>query len=878
MSPVMQQVQPVDERAIRETYAFAEAFGDLSKSMVDLASTLKKQGNEEEFEKGRLLVNSNRKTYADLIRTGQINPSENPWMAVGAQTASGVLEASRARNEFQVEYDRQISQNPDLLQDNQFFDALASSFAAKKQQEFGTASYLSNAFFDSFNPYMVSMGSTHSQQVAKYRQQKIVQSLRLRVDEAVQQMVDRPDFGTREDGTQKGEGFLGVYYDMDGNAVSELSTTINIDGSEVELPLLVPGLSLSAREHLVYNNGSFDDLGTEDQITILLHAKDRMLAGKSTFFSGFEDKILPELQGYMDEMGANMGMPRIANLAVATHLIEAMKSSSATYEAEDLLRKLRGGTGLISETEEVRVLLAEAQEDIQKNRFELQNSREKTVVGLAIEAAYKDSYASGGELGYEKNYDALDQLLNKLSTLSVEDRAKFRDQFNERWNNAAREGRESLVRQDLFVVRSSFTSSLANAASRDGVVLDWGSLRTKHDDVVRRLGNDPSGEVGKDALGKIHTIIEGRLSSMNQAFIDELNANASRYGVPPGSIESLTPLSTDSKDLKDAKEQLRIRYKMNEFLAAYHFGMEDRLEGIRRIALGGISFDVERGVKPELVDLVRLYENLEGRGMADYLAGKGEQGARLIRFLQDVAVKTRGQMPLPDAVRDSAQQLRLNEASSPLSLADLKPGATQLEDLSRTLSSIENDYVDSYWPFGFGDVPIHPDSQASFRAMFNRRYVEEMSRTAGDHEAAKKAAKDYIYNETLYVRNSFLPKQEFSDLGISEEYLANFIDLESQMTDASLVVVGFAPNGETVLALRTKDGSAVNDKYYTASRIASNEKPRDESGNIVPGSLSMRERVVERMGSSIRSKRLTPSEGEAVRSGKTLPGYYKFKG
>ena len=141
-------VAPLDQQAIRETYAFADAFGELSQSMVKVASAIKTDMNAEAYQAGQEKINSSRKTYAQLVQSGDINPSENPWMAIGAQKASGVLEASRARNEFKIEYDKAIANNPDLLKDNSFFDALASSYASNKSAEFGTAPTLSQSFFE----------------------------------------------------------------------------------------------------------------------------------------------------------------------------------------------------------------------------------------------------------------------------------------------------------------------------------------------------------------------------------------------------------------------------------------------------------------------------------------------------------------------------------------------------------------------------------------------------------------------------------------------------------------------------------------------------------------------------------------------------------
>lgn len=55
--------------------------------------------------------------------------------------------------------------------------------------------------------------------------------------------IDEATFGQRADGTQKGNGYLGVLKAADGSDVTEYSIGINIDGKEVEIPTIVPTLT-----------------------------------------------------------------------------------------------------------------------------------------------------------------------------------------------------------------------------------------------------------------------------------------------------------------------------------------------------------------------------------------------------------------------------------------------------------------------------------------------------------------------------------------------------------------------------------------------------------------------------------------------------------
>lgn len=64
--------------------------------------------------------------------------------------------------------------------------------------------------------------------------------------------TDQNNWGLRADGSQKGRGFLGVLQRPDGNVSSELSMgTTDVNGSETDIPLLVPTLSRDEVQYLL---------------------------------------------------------------------------------------------------------------------------------------------------------------------------------------------------------------------------------------------------------------------------------------------------------------------------------------------------------------------------------------------------------------------------------------------------------------------------------------------------------------------------------------------------------------------------------------------------------------------------------------------------
>jgi len=95
------------------------------------------------------------------------------------------------------------------------------------------------------------------------------------------------DYGNRQDGTKKGNGFLGALSRPDGDVSTELSVGVNIGGKEVEIPALVPTLTKQEVDHLV-NGGDPTDAIVNKAAAF---AKSRIAQGKSPFAAAEESPI-----------------------------------------------------------------------------------------------------------------------------------------------------------------------------------------------------------------------------------------------------------------------------------------------------------------------------------------------------------------------------------------------------------------------------------------------------------------------------------------------------------------------------------------------------------------------------------------------------------
>lgn len=99
-------------------------------------------------------------------------------------------------------------------------------------------------------------------------------------------------YGERHGGAgKKGRGYFGpmLMRDGSGDVATEISIGVNLNGKEVEIPTLVPGLSKSEIDHLLkYGNP------TEEIVRKAVeHARKRMEQGKNPFAGDGEDGNVP---------------------------------------------------------------------------------------------------------------------------------------------------------------------------------------------------------------------------------------------------------------------------------------------------------------------------------------------------------------------------------------------------------------------------------------------------------------------------------------------------------------------------------------------------------------------------------------------------------
>lgn len=104
------------------------------------------------------------------------------------------------------------------------------------------------------------------------------------------------DYGTRADGSEKGQGYFGELKRPDGDISTEISIGVGIGGKEVEIPLIVPTLTKKELNALLSTDPGSKDFMDRIPQTIIEKAYDhavmRMNEGKSPF-AGPDETVEP---------------------------------------------------------------------------------------------------------------------------------------------------------------------------------------------------------------------------------------------------------------------------------------------------------------------------------------------------------------------------------------------------------------------------------------------------------------------------------------------------------------------------------------------------------------------------------------------------------
>lgn len=95
------------------------------------------------------------------------------------------------------------------------------------------------------------------------------------------------NFGNRPNGTPKGTGWMGVIKRPDGNVMTEVTTGVEINGKETDIPLITPYSTKADIEYLksadVQGKDFYEKMPKGLMDRAVRHANERMKSGKSVY-------------------------------------------------------------------------------------------------------------------------------------------------------------------------------------------------------------------------------------------------------------------------------------------------------------------------------------------------------------------------------------------------------------------------------------------------------------------------------------------------------------------------------------------------------------------------------------------------------------------
>ena len=879
-------VSPIDQQAIRDSYAFADMFGQLSESAAKMAAMIKKEQNEEEYLKGKDLINQNRKNYGELVRSGAIKPSENPWLAVGAQEASGVLEAHAARNSFKMEYEARVAENPALLADTKFFDSLASSYVEQKNAEIGDSPYLSRSFYANFNPFMLDLQAKNSDAVGEQRIARVVEGVSSSVDMAIQ----------------------------DATAMAALP------------PITTP----------------FPETGT-------LLQKKSWWDEKQKRNTHMDQVLIPNLQNAIDEAGRNSGFPELTNKATVQTLIERMKTSDNPEISERIFSGLRGGTGPLKDTEFARQAFTASEGQIRANfeRMTHQDSKDMTELarGLADKifdgnitpAQAEDEFRKAAERRISANeveskipfMMGLVAQRNAQITAQIKDQAERDTAFTtaqvERSKNATdfnlgtftqtavntvlagettpearsvmvdeyrqmllksvvvkdEEGNPVMVRQydkngNLLGETPAVNFSVGDISNRlDEFITTIDStskrgLDRKTQNVVDSVAKGIASEI--DQKGGVFSInfnsvaatwnarmneagvsldAEKATAARKQMVIDVKQSfeNAAKNAAKAINAPSLDPVDGESPNMKAAKAKARGMINMNKIAFAVAFDDKEYISEFRNSVQSLVNSDLEGRIPAQIEDMVYLYEAAKTNKIdMDALFGTGEGSFSYKKFFETVSNFRMGaqRLPMDEAVKRAQSSMQFSGVSA-FGFMDLKNNEGDVKAFTDSLSVVVTEWQESKesqlnWWTGWMDfrapMPLNYESNQLAKKVFLDEYRFAFQETAHPDTALERA-QEAVRTRLRKSGGSLILADDLRGIGPSQfkliaEYASTNNGKAPLRKDASFTFIGSDQFGESVFALRGSDGLAVIDRVFKLSDIKAMQADGDVLKRIKP--------------------------------------------
>lgn len=796
VASVAPAVELYDQQTVNLALQFADAFKDLSLTAANFAGTLKKQSNEQEILKGMNLVSESRKSYKALTESGEIKPTENPWMALGAQQASGTMEGMKARAHFQSVYDKRSQEDPAFFDSPMAFDALASQYAKNVSDSTGNAPYLSRAFFEAFDPYVATMKMKHEEQVTEVRNRRVLVGVGMEFQKAVQDsgssdpIIKENALASMQEAV---DNYVQIGYSpkqineaIVDNFIQMATTSDDVAEAEKLFAQVKSGTGFLkdteyAKTSLFANKGKIEN------------NKNRMTVKESRQFYEWWNGLKPMvLKGQMTEDDA---------IQKFNELVEGPNASITLSGPEAESKR----AWILSEIKQGREQMRVAEE--QSNKEHLMNLVQR---GTTIPEDF-----AGTDEEYKENLQTAMRFFYDEYQISALDRMNFDDLFERQWAQSAK----ARNLQRLNRMEESLWRGLPNQEGLDAVserdITNFFGLDSSVPQESR--GMVPNFNQYKDRIDSIRSDmgITPNSSDAKDMYLNDYKRFNDRLKVVEARFGDTSPKTDDTEEVRRNKTQIRSRFR---FL---------------RMKLGSVF-----GSNEEAISAVRDYNT----ALTPLNAEKGENMAGFEDALESYRMAVANGVPLDQVVvnpespngkrmlneiRWSLGQISANKTPTDIA-RDLARGRVFGEELGTDFFSRDNPLGWLQFNSGSGvdaaefntsmvqhrsDMGItEPDASMYHASEYWKHYQEAIRGVhMGDGRKASRYAAEKVSENNIFYNGSMIPNVGLKDGGSAAMIYAVLKTRYPNIDNPTLAVVYRNADGSALLALR-KDGNAVSDE------------------------------------------------------------------
>ena len=793
--PVSTYVQPApvaaqmyDEQSVRLALMFSESFSNLSVSAARFAGSLKQDQNQADIQQGQFLVNSNQKSYKQLVADGLINPAENPWLSIGAQQASGAIEGLNARAEFQQRYNDQAAQNPDFFKDSSHFDVLASTFSKEANARMGDSSYLSSSFYESFNPFVASMGMRHLENITNEQRRVLTNATQAATSQLIEDGQD-PTFAAEAQPVfqQRINNYGAITsHSLINNVAIDTFVDHAANGN-------TPGVMDTFRSLKVGTGPLSDTAYAKQQVELNLgriyENEDRLAVEKKAEFANWTDT---QVRSYL------------SGAVTKESILQAVDASGNSQEQRDYV---------MTELQNADTNLSVAGENNRRTYLE------STVAKSArLETAATTPLASLLRPDEELKFIAKSALIKRMDEFgtSAVERDKYLYAFEKNWQAQA----PARAQQYIERMGSAFYNGVGNQP---------GQVEIFNQEVTRFLdpkvqGPFPDLARGREKQDQMRSFLRLNTDENTKQFnatsyakysavLDQATEQAAQR---EGFGGTLMALPNDTLKVQSEKADVRGKIMFTRLALGETYDNKDYAVSLNRTLSSIMNPSVEKEFDPRLGDILNAYAiGRTNRPMNQAFAiDAGTKNGKVVySVLDEVVSQMRGGKKLRDAVNDVSQGLQFKtEDFDPNNIYDYTTifrgsgkDAEKISVLSRDLAV---------------DLGITSGDSSVYFAKELRARVTTNLQTTLNADAAFKAAQAEMKDPSNYfvVNGAIVPTKAFRS-DITPKVLEFWLDTKYKDMNAKLVVIGERSDGEPMFGVRDSRDNRFVDQIVAPSDV-----------------------------------------------------------